>query len=72
MDDLQEELFDICVLLLFAAERQCTKRKLHEALNNGLSSTFFDDPMLIIKMQEFLAEQTVKVRLERSLKRATN
>ncbi len=58
------EEFDIALLLVFTAERLLVRRKYFEATHDGLSTSFSDDPFILIKMQEFLAEPIIKKRME--------
>ncbi len=58
------EEYDIALLLIFTAERLLTRRKYFEATHNGMSTSFSDDPFILIKMQEFLNDPKVKERME--------
>ncbi len=58
------EEFDIALLLIFTAERLLVRRKYFEATHNGMSTSFSDDPFVLIKMQEFLADPIIKERME--------
>ncbi len=58
------EEFDIALLLIFTAERLLVRRKYFEATHNGMSTSFSDDPFVLLKMQEFLADPLIKKRME--------
>ncbi len=58
------EEYDVALLLLFTAEKLLVRRKYFEATHDGMSTSFSDDPFILIKMQEFLTEPTIKKRME--------
>ncbi len=57
------EEFDIALLLLFTAERLLVRRKYFEATHDGMSTSFSDDPFVLIKMQEFLNDPKIRERI---------
>ncbi len=57
------EEFDIALLLIFTAEKLLVRRKYFEATHDGMSTSFSDDPFVLMKMQEFLAESKIKERI---------
>ncbi len=65
MDEVEQERYDIALLLLYSAERIFTQEKLYEALHNGMSTGFSADPFVIVKIQEFLADKGVLARLRK-------
>ncbi len=65
------EEYDVALLLIFTAERLLVRRKYFEATHDGLSTSFSDDPFILIKMQEFLQDPIVKKRME-ELRREMN
>ncbi len=67
-----QEEFDIALLLIFSAERLLTARKVHEAFHNGSSAGFEENPFLLIKLQEYLADKKIRRRLETLIKSAQN
>ncbi len=65
---LQEEL-DIALLLLITVERMFVSRKVYEAMHDGISTSFSDDPFVLIKLQEYLSDPKIKARLYELLKK---
>ncbi len=65
------EEFDIALLLIYTAEKLLVRRKYFEATHNGMSTSFSDDPFILVKMQEFLQDPIVKKRME-ELKKEMN
>ncbi len=57
------EEYDIALLLIFTAERLLVRRKYFEATHDGMSTSFSDDPFVLMKMQEFLADPKIKERI---------
>ncbi len=53
------EEYDIALLLIFTAERILVRRKYFEATHDGMSTSFSDDPFVLMKMQEFLADPKI-------------
>ncbi len=68
----KSEEFDVALLLLYAAERSLTSRKIHEAFHNGSSIGYKENPMVIIKLQQYLSEKKIKERLEELLNETPN
>ncbi len=60
----KDEEFDVALLLLFTAERLLVRRKYFEATHDGMSTSFSDDPFILIKIQEFLTYPKVKERMK--------
>ncbi len=60
----KDEELDIALLLIFAVERLLVRRKYFEATHDGMSTSFSDDPFILMKMQEFLTDPKIKERME--------
>ncbi len=58
------EEFDIALLLIYTAEKLMVRRKYFEATHDGLSTSFSDDPFVLVKLQEFLSDPLIKARME--------
>ncbi len=67
-----DEDFDVSILLLFAVERSLTARKVYEAMHDGLSIGFVENPMVLVKVQQFLTEPKMRERLERLIRESQN
>ncbi len=57
------EEYDVALLLIFTAERLLVRRKYFEATHGGLSTSFSDDPFVLLKMQEFLNDPRIRERI---------
>ncbi len=64
---MTNEVADVAILLVYAAERAIRKRKITEALV-GYPSDYGDDAFILVKMQQFLHYKDVKGRLVELLK----
>ncbi len=68
MEQNKEDAFDVALLLLFSAERLMVKRKVFEALHNGLAIGLVDNPVILMEIQKFLLEKSISERLQKLLK----
>ncbi len=64
----EQDIYDCALLLLFSASRMILNRKVYEAMHGGLSTGYEEDPFVIVKIQEFLADKIILERLEKILK----